>query len=225
MIPIRSSEPPRSIAFVTAGLIALNLFIFLFELSRSPVEREVLMVHYGTIADRIHWETLVTSMFLHSGWWHLIGNMWFLWVYGRNIEDLFGHVKYFFFYLAGGIVAGLIQMASDPHSVIPTIGASGAIAGVMGAYLNKLPQSRIVTIVFLFIFFTTIELPAYFPLIYWFVIQFFNGVGSLESRQLGGHIAWFAHIGGFIGGWLMARMIQTRTRYAWRPPVHSERRP
>jgi len=205
---------------MTLIIIALNVLVFLYEVTRTPVGREVLIVHYGMIADRVHWETLVTSMFLHSGWWHLIGNMWFLWVYGRNIEDLFGSVKFLFFYLACGIVAGLIQMAADPHSVIPTIGASGAIAGIMGAYLSKLPQSRIVTIIFLFIFFTTLELPAYFPLIYWFVIQFFNGIGSLDSRQMSGQIAWFAHIGGFVGGWLMARLIKNRTRYLWRPQMN-----
>ena len=219
MIPIRSTEQPRSRALVTGCLIALNVLIFFFEISRTPVEREVLIVHYGMIADRIHWETLVTYMFLHSGWWHLVGNMWFLWVYGRNIEDLFGHGKFLSFYVACGIAAGLIQMVSDPHSVAPTIGASGAIAGVMGAYLNKLPHSRIVTVIPLFIFFTTLELPAYFPLGFWFVIQFFNGVGSLESRQAGAHIAWFAHIGGFIAGWLMAQMIKNRTRYLWRPTM------
>ena len=217
MIPIRSTEQPRSRALVTIGLIALNSLIFLYGLTQSPVGREVMLIHYGVVADRLRLETLVTSMFLHSGWWHLIGNMWFLWVYGRNIEDLFGHLKFFVFYLACGVAAGLIQMASDPHSVIPTIGASGAIAGVMGAYLNKLPHSRIVTLVFLVIFVTTLELPAFFPLIYWFVIQFFNGVGALESRQATAHIAWFAHIGGFIAGWLMARMIKNQTRYLWHP--------
>jgi membrane associated rhomboid family serine protease len=219
VIPIRSTEQPRSRSVVTGLIIALNVLVFLYELTRSPVGREVLIVHYGMIADRIHWETLVTSMFLHSGWWHLIGNMWFLWIYGRNIEDLFGHLKFLFFYLACGIVAGLIQMAVDPHSTIPTIGASGAIAGVMGAYLNKLPHSRIITLVIPVIFVFTLELPAAFPLIYWFVIQFFNGVGSLESRQMTAHIAWFAHIGGFTAGWLMALMIKSRTRYIFQPSI------
>jgi membrane associated rhomboid family serine protease len=205
---------------MTGCIIALNVLVFLYEVTRSPVGREVLMVKYGVIADRIIWETLISSMFLHSGWWHLIGNMWFLWVYGRNIEDLFGHTKFLFFYLACGIAAGLIQVAADPHSTIPTIGASGAIAGVMGAYLNKLPQSRIITLVIPVIFVFTLELPAAFPLIYWFVIQFFNGIGSLESRQMGAHIAWFAHIGGFAAGWLVAQMIRNRTRYIWRPTVN-----
>ena len=220
MLPIRSNEETRSRPIVTGIIIALNVLVFLYEFTRTPVAYDVLIVHYGMIADRIRWETLVTSMFLHSGWWHLIGNMWFLWIYGRNIEDLFGSFKFLAFYFACGIAAGLIQMASDPHSVIPTIGASGAIAGVMGAYLNKLPHSRVVTVIFLFVFFTTLELPAYFPLIYWFVIQFFNGIGSLESRQMSAHIAWFAHIGGFVFGWLVARMIKNRTRYLWRPQMN-----
>lgn len=216
MIPLRSTERPRSAAVVTALLIAINVFVFFYELTRTPVGREVMFVHYGVIADRLHYETLVTSTFLHSGWWHLIGNMWFLWVYGRNIEDLFGPVKYLVFYLVCGITAGLIQVMADPHSSVPTIGASGAIAGVMGAYLAKLPHSRIVTLVF-FGFIFTLELPAAFPLVYWFVIQFFNGIGSLESRQMGGHVAWFAHIGGFLGGLLLAKLVKARARsYAWR---------
>jgi membrane associated rhomboid family serine protease len=202
----------------TGIIIALNCLVFLYELTRSPVGRDVLMVKYGMIPDRIIWETLVTSLFLHSGWWHLIGNMWFLWIYGRNIEDLFGHVKFVFFYLACGIAAGLVQMAADPHSTIPTIGASGAIAGVMGAYLCKLPHSRIITLVIPVIFVFTLELPAAFPLIYWFVIQFFNGVGSLESHRMGANVAWFAHIGGFAAGWLMAMVIKSRT-YIWRPTM------
>ena len=194
---------------VTLLLIAMNVFVFFSELSRTPVGRDVMLVHYGVIADRFHWETLVTSTFLHSGWWHLIGNMWFLWIYGRNIEDLFGPVRFFFFYLYCGIAAGLIQVAADLHSVTPTIGASGAIAGIMGAYLMKLPHARIVTLVF-FGFVFTLEIPAWLPLIYWFGIQFFNGIGSLESRQMGSQIAWFAHIGGFISGALVSRLIATR---------------
>ena len=219
MIPIRSTEQPRSPARVTIGIIVINVLIFLFKETRTPAASDGLVIHYGMIADRMHWETLVTSMFLHSGWMHLIGNMWFLWVYGRNIEDLFGHVKFLFFYVACGVAAGLVQMLADPHSVIPTIGASGAIAGVMGAYLVKLPSARIVTLVF-FGFIFTLELPAALILIYWFVIQFFNGIGSLDSRQMVGHIAWFAHIGGFIAGGLMARMIKNETRFIFHPPVN-----
>ena len=210
MIPLRSTVPTRSAAVATVLLIAVNVFVFFYELSRTPVGREVMFVHYGIIADRIHWETLVTSTFLHSGWWHLIGNMWFLWIYGRNIEDLFGAFKFVAFYIYCGIAAGLIQIAADPHSVIPTIGASGAIAGVMGAYLVKLPHARIITMVF-FGFLFTFEIPAWLPLIYWFGIQFFNGIGSLESRQMGNHVAWFAHIGGFLSGALVSRFIATRS--------------
>ena len=220
MIPIRSTEQPRTRALVTPGLIVLNVLIFVFQFTRTPVERQVLNVHYGMVADTIHWETLVTYIFLHSSWLHVIGNMWFLWVFGRNIEDLFGHAKFFGFFVACGVAAGLVQMAAYPHAVNPVIGASGAIAGVMGAYLNKLPQSRIITLVFLVVFVTTLELPAYFPLVYWFVIQFFNGVGSLDSRQAGTSVAWFAHIGGFVAGWLIASLIKNRTRYLWRPSVN-----
>ena len=121
-------------------------------------------------------------MFLHGGWLHLIGNMWFLWIFGDNVEDILGHAKYLLFYLLCGVAAALVQVAFNMDSRVPTIGASGAIAGVMGAYLVKFPRSRIVTLVFVFFFLTTIEIPAAFILIYWFVLQFFSGLGRSATR-------------------------------------------
>ena len=134
------------------------------------------------IPSRLHASSLVTSMFLHGGWLHLIGNMWFLWIFGDNVEDILGHAKYLLFYLLCGVAAALFQVALNMDSRVPTIGASGAIAGVMGAYLVKFPRSRIVTLVFVLFFLTTIEIPASLILIYWFVLQFFSGVGRSPPR-------------------------------------------
>ena len=164
---------------------------------------------------------MVTSMFLHGGWMHLIGNMWFLWVYGDNVEDVLGHGKYLLFYLLCGIVAAATQFAISPDSRVPVLGASGAIAGVMGAYLLKFPQSRILTLLPLFIFWTTIELPAWLILVYWFVLQFFSGVGSIGYAQSSqGGVAFFAHVGGFLAGMLLISLMGTRQRYRRRPDLY-----
>ena len=215
MIPLRSTEVPRSPAFVTGALILVNVALFLYELSLGPDRFDTFLSRYGVIPDRFEWLTLVTSMFLHGGWMHLIGNMWFLWIYGRNIEDLIGSAKFLFFYLVCGIAAGVIHVIVNRNSVVPTIGASGAIAGVMGAFLAKLPRARIITLVPIFIFITTMEIPAALLLVYWFIIQFFNGFGSISARGADHGIAWFAHIGGFIAGFLIVRAIPTRPRYLW----------
>jgi membrane associated rhomboid family serine protease len=153
-------------------------------------------------------------MFLHGGWMHIIGNMWFLWVFGDNVEDSLGHWKFLLFYLLCGIAAGLSQAVLNPNSTAPTIGASGAIAGVMGAYLVKFPRSRITTLVFVFFFLTTFELPAIVVLGYWFVIQLFSGFGSVAHSHLtAGGVAWFAHIGGFLAGILLIWILPTRQPY------------
>ena len=129
-------------------------------------------------------------MFLHGGWMHLIGNMWFLWIYGDNVEDVLGHGKYLLFYLLCGIAAGLVHVMLDPYSRVPTLGASGAIAGVMGAYMVKFPHSRIITLVPIFIFFTTMEIPALIMLLYWFALQIFSGVGSIGYSNVSQAAAW-----------------------------------
>jgi membrane associated rhomboid family serine protease len=153
-------------------------------------------------------------MFLHGGWLHILGNMWFLWIFGKGIEDLIGHGRFLFFYLACGVLAGLTHVALNIGSDVPTIGASGAIAGVMGAYLVKFPRARIVTLVPIFIFFTTLEIPAVFLLLYWFAIQFFSGYGSIAGHIYGGdNTAWFAHIGGFVAGMLVILMMPTQQRW------------
>jgi membrane associated rhomboid family serine protease len=165
-------------------------------------------MRWGIVPAQItgHLYTLLTSMFLHGGWLHLLGNMMFLWVFGRNVEDLIGSGPYLAFYVACGLAAGIMQVVMSPYSRVPTVGASGAIAGVMGAYLIKFPRARIVTLVPIIVFITTMEIPAWIMLVWWFVIQLFSGFGSLATANYsGGGTAWFAHIGGFVAGMLLIR--------------------
>jgi membrane associated rhomboid family serine protease len=147
--------------------------------------------------------------------------MWFLWIFGDNVEDILGHAKYLLFYLLCGIAAALVQVAFSMDSPIPILGASGAIAGVMGAYLVKFPRSRVVTLVFLVFWLTTIELPASVILIYWFALQFISGVGSIAFSQLSqGGVAWFAHVGGFLAGILLVYVMRPRERFRRREELH-----
>jgi membrane associated rhomboid family serine protease len=220
MIPLRSTERIYSTAIVTASLIALNTLIFLYQATLNQYDLNTFVSQWGIVPDQMRGlglVTLVTSMFLHGGWMHLIGNMLFLWVFGRNVEDLIGGPRFLAFYLLGGIAAGVVHVIVNAHSVLPTIGASGAIAAVMGAYLVKFPRSRIVTLIFIFFFVTTAEIPAAFVLLYWFALQFISGVGSLASTDYtGGGVAWFAHIGGFLIGMVLIRLFPARQRWrAW----------
>jgi len=213
LIPLRDSLPSRNRPVVTGWLIALNALVFLFELSLGPEGRESFVHSFGMTPDRFAWSTLLTSMFLHGGWLHLIGNMWFLWIYGDNVEDILGPWRYLVFYLACGMAAGLTHLAFNLDSSVPTVGASGAIAGVMGGYLRRFPHARIVTLLPLFIFFTTIELPAYVILLYWFAIQIFSGVGdSARAGVQEGGVAWWAHAGGFVTGALLVGILEQRNR-------------
>ncbi len=215
MIPLRSSERTYSTATVTLLLIVLNLLVFAYELSLGSgwaLNRFISI--YGIVPDRLYLPSLLTSMFIHGGFLHILGNMWFLWVFGRGIEDIFGHGKFLFFYLACGLAAGFIHILVNSSSTVPTVGASGAIAGVMGAYLIKFPRARIVTLVPIIIFITTVDIPAAFLLLYWFAIQFFSGVGSVGySQASSGDVAWFAHIGGFLTGIGLSLAFPTRQRY------------
>ncbi len=214
MIPLRDSQPSRTTPAVTIALIAANVLAFLFEISLDPFSRNHLIGLYGATPDHLQVHTLITSMFLHGGWMHLIGNMWFLWIYGDNVEDVFGHGKYLLFYLLCGVAAALVHVVFNSASRVPTIGASGAIAGVMGAYLIKFPHSKIVTLIPVFVFMTTVEIPAVIILIYWFVLQVFSGVGSIGYSHLSqGGVAWFAHVGGFVAGMALVALIRTRERY------------
>jgi rhomboid family protein len=215
MIPLRSTERVYSTAVVTASLIGVNTVIFLYQVMLSRYALNQFVFEWGIVPDQrpFHLFSLLTSMFLHGGWMHLLGNMLFLWVFGRNLEDLIGGGRFLLFYLLCGLAAAVVHVISNPYSRVPTIGASGAIAGVMGAYLIKFPRARIVTL-FFFFFITTIELPAAVLLLFWFVMQFVNGVGSLGSTDYtGGGIAWFAHVGGFVAGMLLIKAFPARTRW------------
>jgi membrane associated rhomboid family serine protease len=214
MIPLRDTQPSYSTPFVTVAIIAVNVFAFLYQLSLDPYTLNWFISHYAIIPDRFQYIDLLTSMFLHGGWLHLIGNMWFLWIYGDNVEDVLGHAKYAMFYLLCGAAAALVHVVTNPYSRVPTLGASGAIAGVMGAYMVKFPHSRIITLVPIFIFFTTLEIPALIMLAYWFILQIFSGVGSIGySNVSGGGVAWFAHIGGFVAGIVLIFVLRTRERF------------
>jgi membrane associated rhomboid family serine protease len=215
MIPLRSSEPHYTRPTVNLVLIAINAVVFLYELTLGNGYRlNHFIDHYGIVPDHLNIASIFTSMFIHGGWLHILGNMWFLWVFGRGVEDILGHAKYLLFYLVCGVAAAIAHVLINAGSTVPTIGASGAIAGVMGAYLVTFPRARVVTLVFILIFITTVDIPAAFLLLYWFAIQFFNGVGSVGYSQASqGDVAWFAHVGGFITGILLIKLISPRKRF------------
>lgn len=218
MIPLRDTQPSYSFPFITVAIIALNVAAFLYEFSLDDYELNFFIAHYGFTPSRFQWMDVLTGIFLHGGWMHLIGNMWFLWIYGDNVEDILGHSRYLLFYLLCGAVATLTHLLFNIDSRAPTIGASGAIAGVMGAYVVKFPHSRITTLVPVFVFLTTMEIPAYIILLYWFIIQFFSGVGSMGHSNLSqGGVAWFAHIGGFLAGVVLILLMPTKERWSHRP--------
>jgi membrane associated rhomboid family serine protease len=216
MIPLRSSEPHYTPSRVTLIIILLNVLVFLYELSLGNGYRlNYFIAQYGIVPAHLQLYSIFTSMFIHGGFLHIAGNMWFLWIFGRGIEDILGHWKFLVFYLACGVAAALTQVLVNPSTTIPTVGASGAIAGVMGAYLIKFPRARIVTLVVIIVFLTTVDIPAAFLLLYWFAIQFFNGVGSIGySQASSGDIAFFAHVGGFLAvmGLILIMPTQQRAR-------------
>ena len=219
MFPIRDSEPSYTKPVVTMFIIAVNLLVFLFEASLDPYTLNAFIAHYGLIPAEFHASAIFTSMFVHGGWLHVLGNMWFLWIFGNNIEDILGHEKYLIFYILCGVAAAITQTYFALDSQVPMVGASGAIAGVMGAYLIKFPHARIRTL-FFFIFIMFFDIPAWVMLVYWFAIQFFSGIGSIaESTANSGGTAFFAHVGGFLAGILLVNLLRPRQRYVrrWNP--------
>ena len=213
MFPLRDDAPRHAFPFVTLALIAVNVAVFLYQFalySSDPAAGEAFALLFGAVPEKLTLALdgrypieqglapLVTSMFLHGGWGHLLGNMWFLWVFGDNVEDELGHGGYLGFYLACGVLASLAHYASTPLSPVPAVGASGAISGVMGAYVVRFPLARITTLLPIFILFYTIEVPAFVMLGYWFLIQFVSGAAEVGAQ--GGGVAWWAHIGGFVAG-------------------------
>ncbi len=212
MIPIRDHNPTRGRPIVTLGLIITNVLVFIFEFAMGQRELQAFFELFAIIPRELvtmvsaEYFTLITSQFLHGGWWHLLGNMLYLWIFGDNIEEQLGHVRFLLFYLLTGLIAGLAQVIIEPNSVIPIVGASGAIAGVLGGYLLLYPLARVTTFIPVFIF-IRVQLPAILVLGFWFVTQFFNGAASIGMpTESSGGVAFFAHIGGFIAGFVLVRL-------------------
>jgi len=205
MIPLRDDIPHKRFPLVTINLIVVNVVFFLYELSLDTRLQGFISV-YGFVPVRFFSDLpmfykvmpLFSSMFLHAGWWHLIGNCWFLWIFGDNVEDTMGHVGFFIFYLICGVIAMFVHALFNLSSNVPTIGASGAIAGVLGAYFLLFPKARVKTLMIIVIFYEVIDIPAYFFLGFWFLYQFFLGVLSGGVASAG--VAFWAHVGGFVAG-------------------------
>ena len=193
----------------------INSAAFLYEKSLSDGSFEAFIFQHGLIAREFRWEALLTSMFLHGSWMHFLGNMLFLWIFGDNVEARLGHVRFVLFYLLCGVAAALAQVWMNPASPVPMVGASGAIAGVMGAYFVMYPHSRILAVVPLFIFMEIIEVPAVFFLGLWFLMQFFSGVGSMAVGAQAGGIAFWAHVAGFAAGVALVFLLRKPARKQW----------
>lgn len=212
MIPIRDKTPSRTFPFVNLGLIAINIVVFLYEISLGQgmntfvgafgitPAKTISLINNQTFNLPALAMPFFTSMFIHGGWLHIIGNMWYLWIFGDNVEDRMGHSRYLIFYLLCGIGAGITHVFFNQTSNLPTVGASGAIAGVMGAYLMLYPFGKVLTLVPIFFFITFIDVPAIFFLGFWIILQFIQGTISSSVAQDTGGVAWWAHLGGFVLG-------------------------
>ena len=241
MFPIRDDNPHFTTPYATYGLIAVNALVWaLLQGFGTEPALSSSVCQLGLVpADLLHtapagtsfpltpdsvctlsgdgssWHTVITSMFMHGGWMHLIGNMWFLWIFGNNVEDAMGHFRFVLFYLLCGISAAALQTAFDPHSVIPMVGASGAIGGVMGAYVLMYPRVHVHLFVFLGFYATTFAVPAYFMLGYWFLVQLVSGSVAIGAQ--GGGVAFWAHVGGFLAGALLSLVFRNREMLARHP--------
>ena len=216
MFPLRDVIPSRTTPYITITIIGLNVLAWLFELTLPEGVLPVFLQVYGVVPGELHMPTLITSMFLHGGWMHIISNMWYLWIFGDNVEDRLGHGRFLVFYLLCGIIAALGQVAMDPSSTIPTVGASGAIAGVMGAYIVLYPRSRVLTLVPIIFYIEIIELPAVLLLGFWFLLQLFS-VGAVSATSNTGGVAFAAHIAGFVVGVIGVFVFRKRQPAAWEP--------
>jgi membrane associated rhomboid family serine protease len=241
VIPLRDSLRSRAFPFVNYTIIAINVIAFFYQKSLAgetirvagqPMTREDQWLYeWGTVACRVTeecalefsrtfgdapspWLTLVTATFIHAGLLHLVGNMLFLWIFGDNVEDAMGHLAYLLFYLIVGVIAALAQIASGPDSTVPAVGASGAIAGVMAAYLILYPGATVHVLIPIIIIPWFTHIPAFVLMILWFVMQVFSGLAELGARATGGEggVAWFAHIGGFVAGLILVWFFRTRRR-------------
>jgi membrane associated rhomboid family serine protease len=239
MIPISDRNPSAIRPWLIWGLIALNTLVFIGEYSLSNAELHYVMINYGMVPEHItnvlngeaNFFTAMlipvfTSMFLHGGLMHLLSNMWFLYIFGDNVEAKLGRTPFILFYFFCGILAHSAQYMLDPTSSIPTVGASGAIAGVLGAYIVTWPRARIVTLVPIFFFFTFLQRPAMVVLGFWFILQLFQGMGSIGAEFATGGVAYGAHVGGFIAGALLIKLIPTKKveRTEYRPSSRRSRR-
>ena len=245
MFPIRDDNPSIMVPYATIGIVALNAIAWLLvqglgsepALSASVcrfglIPGELLQLaapgtrlplgagNVCVLGDTSTWHTAFTSMFMHGSWMHIIGNMWFLWIFGNNVEDVMGHGRFVVFYILCGLVAALFQTVSDPQSPVPMVGASGAIGGVMGAYILLFPRVNVHMLIVFVVYVTTIAVPAYLMLGYWFLVQLFSGVAT--SNVTGGGVAFWAHVGGFVGGALLVFLFRDRRMLA-RHPYHGWR--
>lgn len=214
MFPLKDSTPRRTFPYINYLIIILNVVVFIYQLTQS--DSDAFVSQYAFVPAQFHYLDLTsyipifTSLFLHGGFLHIISNMWFLHIFGDNIEDAMGHIPYLFFYFLAGFVATMLQYIFIPGSDIPMIGASGAISGVAGAYFVLFRRSKVLTLVtYFFWIWDIIELPVWLFLGYWFILQLFYGLGSVVSFDVNqGGVAWFAHVGGFIFGYLIAKRIK-----------------
>ena len=210
MIPLRDNIQIRSFPFVTILLFLINCYVFYLELTATNQQIAEIMNRYSLVPAAFvkaitqqslymgDYLPLISNLFLHGGWLHIIGNLWFLFLFGRTSEGCLGHLKYFIFYLVCGVAANLVQVAFDPSSDIPVIGASGAISGILGSYIFCFPRARISTLIPIFFFFTIVEIPALVFIGIWFLLQVYQG--TLSNSMAGSNVAWWAHIGGFLMG-------------------------
>lgn len=227
MFPLRDDQPSRTRPLITLALIAFNIAVFVYQLGLDERQTERLLEHaallparltdslaYGSIPELLDTAaTLVTSQFLHGGLLHLALNLWALWIFGDNVEDRLGPLRYLWFYLVCGAVAGLAHVLAGPHSLVPTVGASGAISGVMGAYIVFYPRARVVTLIPVLFYPLFFNLPAAVFVGLWFALQVLSGLAEAGQQESGG-VAWWAHIGGFLAGLGMVAVLGRRKRRA-----------
>jgi len=215
MIPLRDNISSKHVSWFLWLILLANFYVFWLEIHFNPKQLEAFILHWGVTPALLFkfplqkYFTLVTAMFIHGGWIHLLGNMLFFYIFADSVEDQLGHFKFFIFYFTVGVIANFIQAYTSPHSVLPLIGASGAIAGILGAYFFYFPHSRITTLIPLGFFITIREVPAFFFLGCWFLLQMFNG-SHVAGQSSNGGVAWWAHASGFIAGLLLAPLFAGR---------------
>jgi len=218
MFPLYDTVRSRRFPAINVMLILINVLAFLYEIQMDPSALKEFIFEWGLIPARLlsdpsnAWKTIFTSMFLHGGWFHIINNMWVLFIFGDNVEARMGGIRYLIFYLLSGVAAVFLQTYILPSSNVPMIGASGAVAGVLGAYLILFPHSRIASLVPILFIFTIIEIPAVIFLLFWFASQLYSGLFAIQGSS-GSGIAWWAHVGGFLFGIIMVFFFRTRTTY------------